>query len=522
MAKHTYRLSGFSSVKMNGFSSLKLPKLKGHVKLTLHNCKNGKNEVFEGDNIITYAVRDIFANNYLGAIDYSKLMPLWSKWYSGILCYQNAFDEDPQTDKPYPDDYFPQGDDVNPVTAHAGTTVPQDFADDLKRGMPNTAGQVFADGVVKQAWEWGSTQGNGVISALALTHADTGNCGLGSSSNAFAGYSPFALIQGSQLPSISVSAGSKNVIACQYDDNHSLFFHHGEDGDFAIGSVQFSSTEITVHIRRLPFFKAGLYETFVPSDYERVFTVTIPFTVYCIPAYYFDYDNKQLWIFSNLTAAKSHSSTTVNYCVIDCENEEVLSSGTIVSDTSELAPVCCCNNNVRARRGSMYDYAQIIKDGNYVYLPTGSVTWGDSDGWDPCYAIINGYKKIDITNQADQEKINYNSNQNTFRPIMKAGGLLVSSGRVMNGGVGYSCADQFANPNLSDLSYIGWTFSRQDKVSAYVSAKASGYTSSTEARYIAANKMVNTSKWNLPSSVQKTSSHSMTIEYTLQEVSENE
>jgi hypothetical protein len=138
MIKDTYRL--------NGFNSVKLPKLKGHVKLTLHNCKNGKNEVYEGDNIITNAVRDIFANNYLGAIDYSKTMPLWSNWYGGILCYENAFAVDSQTGLPDPDDYFPQGDDVNPVTAHAGATVPQDFADDLKRGMPNTAGQVFADG----------------------------------------------------------------------------------------------------------------------------------------------------------------------------------------------------------------------------------------------------------------------------------------------------------------------------------------------------------------------------------------
>lgn len=512
MVKDTYRL--------NGFNSVKLPKLKGHVKLTLHNCRTGKNEIIEGDNIITNAVRDIFANNYLGAIDYSKLMPLWSNWYGGILCYQNAFDEDPQTDKPYPDDYYPQGDDVNPVTAHAGTTVPQDFADDLKRGMPNTAGQVFADGVVKQAWEWGSTQGNGVISALALTHKDTGDCGLGASSDAFAGFSPFALIQGSQLPSISVATGSKNVIACQYDDNHSLFFHHGEDGDFAIGNVQFASTEITVHIRRLPFFKAGLYETFVPSDYERVFTVTIPFTVYCIPAYYFDYDNKQLWIFSNLTAARAHSSTTVNYCVIDCENEEVLSSGTIVSDTSELAPVCYSNNNATTRQGCMFDYTQIIKDGNYVYLPTGSVVWGDTAGWDACYASINGYKKINISNQAEQSKITYNASQTTFRPIMKAGGLLVSSGRVMNGGVGYSCTDQFPNPGLTGVSYMGYAFAEQESISSYVSAKGAGFNSSSQARYIAVNKLVNTSKFNLPSSVQKTSSQSMTIEYTLQEVSE--
>lgn len=519
MAKDTYRL--------NGFSSIKFPKLKGHIKLTLHNCKTGKNEVVEGDNIITNAVRDIFANNYLGAVDYSKTMPLWSNWYGGVLCYENAFAVDSQTGLPDPDDYFIQGNDVNECVAHAGgSVIPTDHDDDLLRGSPTTSAFQYTENSVKQVWEWLPSHGNSnkTISALSLTHKDTGDAGTGTSYYAFQNFSPFALIQGSQLPSIGVSTGSKNVISCQYDDNHSLFFHHGESSDFAIGNVQFASTEITVHIRKLPFFKAGLYETFVPSDYERVFTVTIPFTVYCIPAYYFDYANKQLWIFSNLTAARSHSSTTVNYCVIDCENEEVLSSGTIVSDDTDLAPVCCCNNNTQARRGSMYDFAHIVKDGNYVYLPTGTVTWGDTGGgaWDPCYAIVNGYKKIDITNQADQSAITYNSNQNTFRPIMKAGGLLVSSGRVMNGGVGYSCADQFANPDLTDLSYIGWTFSRQDKVSAYVSAKASGFNSSTQARFIAANKMVNTSKWNLPTPVQKTASQSMSIEYTITEVDPNE
>ena len=46
--------------------------------------------------------------------------------------------------------------------------------------------------------------------------------------------------------------------------------------------------------------------------------------------------------------------------------------------------------------------------------------------------------------------------------------------------------------------------------------------SGTVSRYLAANKLVNTSKWNLPTPIQKTASQSMSIEYTITEVDPNE
>lgn len=516
MIKDTY--------KLNGFNQVKLPKLKGHVKLTLHNCKNGKNEVYEGDNIITNAVRDIFANNYLGAIDYSKTMPLWSNWFGGILCYQNAFDEDPQTDKPYPDDYFPQGDDVNPLTAHAGATVPQDFADDLKRGMPNTAGRVFADGVVKQAWEWGSTQGNGVISALALTHKDTGDCGLGASSNAFAGYSPFALIQGSQLVSSNAGLNNKDNLFTRYDENHGLFFTIGDVGDFYFGRhTSFATKKLTIYVRRLPYFKAGLFETMHADDtYQRVFTVeTSGANMYAQPSYYFDIEHKYLWIFYNNTSTcgttpgdywwnGTWDNNTVNYFVVDCENEEIIDEGTIESDTNDLAPLSMPRAvGAGYSETDFYVNACIIKDGNYVYLPTGTINgaWTEYSNY-----RITGYKKINISNQADQTALTFNTTQNAFLSAIKAGGLIINSGRVVNGGVGYTCASQFSESNRA--------FNDVNKVSFLAMPIGVGNQSGTLPRYLAANKMVNTSKFNLPSSVQKTSNQSMTVEYTLQEVSE--
>lgn len=514
MIKDKYRL--------NGFNMVKLPKLKGHIKLTLHNCRTGKNEVVEGDNIITNAVRDIFLNNQLGGIDYSKLLPLWSKWFGGVLCYENAH---PLVGGVLdPDDYYPQGDLINPVTAHAGQASPQDLADDSKRGMPNTAGQVFADGVVKQAWEWGSTQGNGNISALSLTHADVGDCGLGSTSNAFGAFSPFALIQGSQLPDSDAGLINKDNLFTRYDDNHGLFFTIGDVGDFYYGRhTSFATKKLTVYVRRLPYFKAGLIETLhADSDYQRVFTVeTSGATMYAQPSYYFDVEHKYLWIFYNNTSTcgseagaywweGTWSNNTVNYFVVDCENEEIIDEGTIVSASNDLAPLSMPRAiGAGASETDFYVNACIVKDGSYVYLPTGTI-----NGYWTAYNNyrITGYRKINITNQADQDVIEFNDTQNAFMSAIKAGGIIINSGRVVNGGVGYSCVSQLTESNRA--------FNDVHKPSFLAMPIGVGNQSGTLPRYIVANKMVNTSKFNLPSTVQKTSNQSMTIEYTLQEVSE--
>ena len=505
---------------LTGFNQVKLPKLKGHIKLTLHNCRTGKNEIIEGDNIITNAVRDIFANNYLGGIDYSKMMPLWSKWFGGILCYENAH---PLSGGVLdPDDYYPQGDLINPVTAHAGQVSPQDLADDRTRGMPNTAGQVFADGVVKQAWEWGSTQGNGNISALSLTHADVGDCGLGSTSDAFGAFSPFDLIQGSQLPASDAGLINKDNLFTRYDDNHGLFFTIGDVGDFYYGRhTSFATKKLTIYVRRLPYFKAGLIETLhADSDYQRVFTVeTSGATMYAQPSYYFDVEHKYLWIFYNNTSPcgseagaywweGTWSNNTVNYFVVDCENEDIIDEGTIVSAGNDLAPL-----SMPRSIGSGYtetDYyvnACIVKDGDYVYFPTGTIdgSWTDYNKY-----RITGYRKINITNQADQDVIEFNDTQNAFMSAIKAGGLIINSGRVVNGGVGYSCVSQLTESNRA--------FNDVHKPSFLAMPIGVGNQSGTLPRYIVANKIVNSSKFNLPSTVQKTSNQSMTVEYTLTEV----
>ena len=506
---------------LNDFGQIKVPKLKGKVKITLHNCRTGKNEVIEGENIITNAVRDIFANNYLGALNYPSMMPIWSKWYGGVLCYENPFTIEQGETDPDPDDYFIQGNDVNECVAHAGgTVIPEDHDDDFLRGVPTRSAFVYSDNSVKQVWEWLPSHGNSgkLISALALTHADTGDAGTGSTHWAFQNFSPFASI--GNLTGASVSIDSANNIFAQYDDYHGMRYAIGEPGDYRYGNVRFDTHYLTVYISRLPYKKVGLYDKWDVIDTgRRTFTVELTQTLKCMPSFYFDPTTKYLWIFHNITGFNSDvpywNRTVMNYAVIDCENEEIVTEGTIESDDSDLAPSCVSNQNYRDGYSSVHIFSGILKEGNYVYLPKNDGTVTNSGGRGPDI-FIDGYKKINVSNQADQSAITFNSTMSRYKSPIKNGGLIICSGRVVNDGVGYSCTDQLGN---SWGSFAGvYAMQNINKISTPVFPVNTGDGTVSQARYIYANKMVNTSKFNLPSPVQKTSNQAMTIEYTLTEV----
>ena len=56
-------------MKTEKMSGVRIPDLKGHVKIALKDTRTGKTDiVFEGNNIITDAVKDIFASNLCGGM----------------------------------------------------------------------------------------------------------------------------------------------------------------------------------------------------------------------------------------------------------------------------------------------------------------------------------------------------------------------------------------------------------------------------------------------------------------------
>lgn len=523
MARYAIRHN--DTIGKNEFGMLKLPKLKGHIKLTLHNCRTGKNEVVEGDNIITNAVADIFANNYLGAIDTGSLLPIYSKWFGGVLVYK-----DPHADTSDPTDYFIKGNNINELIAHAGDTAPssaQIVAEDLKRGSPLS--ETNTGNSVTRVWEWGSSQGNGQISALSLCHKDVGNAGTGCTSSAFQAFQPWESI--GSLSNVSTAIGSDNSILAQYDDYHGLMYGIGDVGDYRSGNVRQTTSKITVKISRLPFLKTGLFDTQSPiATGQRVFTVEASDTVFkCMPSYYFDEATKRLWLFTNVTGFNNllpvWDRDDLSYIVIDCENETIVDEGVIHSDANDLAPTCICFPNSYDGLASAHLFYNVVVDDGYLYFPMN--TTGNVAGTNYVVAnfYVDGYKKIKIDSQATQLVFaSFNDTQGLPRCSQKLGGLIVNDGRVINGGVGYTCASVLPITWNTAVAFVGMHATQRCKnVSSCIfpltTAKSGSYSAS---RYLMANKLVNTTLFNLNSAVQKTTSKSMQVEYTLTEVSGND
>ncbi len=490
------------------FNGLRVPHLKGHVKVTLHNCRTGKNEVSEGDNIVTNAIRDLFALNYLGGIDYDKLTPLFAKWFGGVLCYDAAHTIDP-------DNYFPQS--GHNLVAHAGDTAPataEIIAQDLTRGMPLSV--IKRNGEIAMTWEWGSEQGNGYIRGISLTHADTGNAGLGNNSDAFQNFQPFSNLSG--LPNINTYRGSAEEIHAMYDEEHSLSFYIGEPGDYQSSIADRTSSKITANINRLAFFKAGLYDTLSPnteynSQFRRTFTVDTSITFYMQPAFWFDYENKYLWLFTNITGygtyrEYSYSNSEVKYAVIDCNTGTLRTSGTITNLENDFAPVCAKYHEYGDDRTPSYN--TIPFDGTTIYLPTGP---NQNNMFYYGQIPVTGWRKIDITNQADQTYMPMNTTITYLRPGVIGGSLAVGDGIVGNGNASYKSGTILPY----STGCLGYSFCGYNRLSSFV-FPLSNQNLASRARYILANKMINTTLYNPEDEVHKTTAKAMQIEYTLTEV----
>ena len=512
------------------FKSMKMKKFHGHIKIVTSYAKSGNiAEVVEQDNIVTNALADIFDLDYLNGIDANSMFPLYEKWFGGILMYENAFATSGSPAVIDPDNYFPPSDSNNHLYAHAGDVSPSDVADDTRRGSPNTLEKIVSDGYIKLGWEWGSSVGNvpdgHSIRSVALTHKDTGNCGLGSGSNAFASFVPFANI--SNLSSLAYISGSFEETFVMYDDNRGLSFYVGGLGEYQSAPKAYkTSDKISIYIKRQAFFKTGLVDVISgASDFiKRAFEVTLPFTLYVQPSYWFDKTNKHLWIFTNVTGKAGYKAfyydkQNIRYCVIDCENEELVNLGTeqepvyyktIQADTACLAPTS--NQDEVNDDGEFPNLGHVIGDGTTFYFPIGTGTSG-------AYGFqlsATGLLKINILNN-NQTKYERSSGTTPYMLVgCKGGDIITGNGFVVNDAF-YPCGSILG----TDLQTMSYAFNSIDKVSnmVYPVASANSY---SRPRAILANKLVHTTMLNLDTPVQKTNAKNMNVTYELTEASENE
>ena len=136
--------------------------LHGHTKIELKNEKTGEIQIVEKDNMITNALQyffdDISKPNAIN--DYNNLqLPMYDNCLGGIVLMSETQSEDldnvgiPANDK---------------ITGYASNNV--NSGSDTKRGSKNLTESKLLDNGYQYVWDFTTSQANGEIASLGLTH----------------------------------------------------------------------------------------------------------------------------------------------------------------------------------------------------------------------------------------------------------------------------------------------------------------------------------------------------------------
>lgn len=149
-------------------------KLEGRAKIELTNVRTGEKERVEEKNLVTNALSTIFGYNYLGKYEtsglYGKLIPVYKKALGGILLFDGAISEDPNT-------IIPPGNVM--CIGHAGNS-PYSGQNNYRGGLNEYESEELSDGI-KLVWDFATQQANGTIRCLSMTSERGGVVGLGNS-----------------------------------------------------------------------------------------------------------------------------------------------------------------------------------------------------------------------------------------------------------------------------------------------------------------------------------------------------
>ena len=462
------------------------PKIKGNVKLTLHNPTTGKNEVYERHNAPTHALRDIFANNYGGLVNYQNFADLYNTWLGGVLLFASGLDV---STTGWEDDYGIPAKTSNACVAHAGQVTLTDQADDLTRGNPDNSGIVLQSGSTKLVWEWGTSAGNGTISSLGLTHTDTGSYGCGVLSTA----------QKSLTPFVDIGCLSRSY---SYGDNANAPF--AINGNVAYGFYYSSATTVDIFVTPINNTKFKLQGgALLPlTDYTTKTTVTIPTCTRnsvgdCY--YHFDFTAGTL----TLWRVQSEGGTNLLQDVIN------LSTFAVTSTTITVTGARLWKHRTwQGLSGSNQDITiptQAIVYNGYLFVYAYS-TSSDNKRPDKMFKI-NLANTVDISEVTVPEGFIFtNTNgSTTAKRNASLGGIIVNDSFLINGDSVYP----------TTFGSIGYSTNYCNAINNIV-APTIGI--NTSISVVSVCKLYLATKWNLPSAVTKTSAQSMTVEYTLTEV----
>lgn len=189
--------------------------LIGKAKIELTDVRTGKKKTVEHKNMITNAIGQILSVRVGDAVcSTSNFMPLYSKGLGGLLLFPKSLDEN-SNNIIAPLDNEPIGyasDDVNSTT-------------NTRRGSRNLTESLEVVGGFQFVWDFASSQGNGTISALSLTHVDGGKNYINSVTTNTTGFQ-YLSRAGHSNPETNASSPVHAAVELDYDNSciYSIYY----------------------------------------------------------------------------------------------------------------------------------------------------------------------------------------------------------------------------------------------------------------------------------------------------------
>ena len=477
------------------------PKFEGRVKIKLHNPTTGKNEVIEHHNAVTNALADIFAQNYGGLLNYNNFADLFNTWLGGVLVFENALDV---STAGWADNYGIPASTTNKVTAHAGRTPYETAGDDSTRGNPleTSTATVLSETSTKLTWEWGTSQGNGTIASLGLTHTDVGSYGCGVTSDAQKLLNPFAQVS---CLSKSYTYGDDAVAVLGINNNTAYTFYLTSDTTVDIFKTPINNLKFKLQggsLAPLTDYTTKITAT-LPSSYERLSNSAGQ----CY--YYWDFENNALILFGVPNGSVTGTGGTTLY-----KDVISLSDGTVTHTDITVTGATLWKFTTSTHSGygwgnpmQIPTKAMIFNNHLFVY---GNELVASVNGWHVTKMFI-----INLANTADITQVNMDALGTAWLDSEETcvsagrfamlGEIIAHESYLING-------DKFYPLNLNKFSRA---VNRNYGVPACVSSPVFGINDSYNALSVC--KLYLATKFNLPSPVVKSAAQSMTIEYTLTE-----
>lgn len=146
--------------------------IKGKSVIELYNPNTRIKQRYEDENIVTNAFKYLFGQNYFAQANtafMNRFLPLYKNGIGGIILFDSQIEENP-------DIVVAPG--TVGCTGYASTSAYS--GSDLSRGGMNVNETKLIDNGMKFVWDFATSQANGDIACVSLTHANGGRIGYGS------------------------------------------------------------------------------------------------------------------------------------------------------------------------------------------------------------------------------------------------------------------------------------------------------------------------------------------------------